>query len=369
MVVKIFDLKREYDALAADLLKIFQRVASGGEFIAGKEVARFEEAFASYIGTRYSLGVASGTDAVRVAGLALGLKRGDRIVTTPNTYIATVMALSPYGIVPVFCDVDPDTHLMDPEKLEEVLRKEKGVRLCIPVHLYGHPCDMDRIVSVCDRYGVPLLEDACQAHGALYKGRKTGTFGKISAFSFYPTKNLGCYGDGGAVVTDDEGTYQTAHALHIYGQKERHVHVMEGFNSRLDELQAAILRYKLAKLDVWNEERRYLAGIYRRELEGMPLILPVEKPWAYHVYHLYVVRTREREALTRHLKEKGVTTLIHYPTPIHLQDAYRNLGHGQGDFPEAERAAREILSLPMYPGLTEEEVIYTCTCIKEFWGR
>ncbi len=369
MEVKIFDLTREYNAFAPELMDIFKRVGSSGEFIAGREVARFEEAFAAYIGARHSVGVASGTDAIRVAGLALGLKRGDRIVTTPNTYIATVMALSPYGVMPLFCDIDPETHAMDPGSLEHVLKNERRVRLCIPVHLYGHPCDMDEVVSICDKYDVPILEDACQAHGARYKGRKTGTFGKAAAFSFYPTKNLGCYGDGGAIVTNDEETYRTAYALHIYGQKERHVHVIEGVNSRLDEIQAAILALKLGKLDEWNEERRRLAGLYHRELEGTPLRLPVEKPWAYHVYHLYVVRTGERDDLMRYLKERGVTTLIHYPTPIHLQQAYRSLGHKEGDFPESERAAKEILSLPMYPGLTEEEVTYTCACIKEFYGQ
>lgn len=368
MDVKIFDLSREYKTLGPELVAIFERVASSGEFILGGEVAGFEQAFASYIGVQYGLGVASGTDAIKVAGLACGLRAGDQVITTPNTYIATVMALSPYGITPVLCDIDPETYTMDPGKLEDALSINGRVRLCIPVHLYGHPCDMDEIAAVCDRYGVSILEDACQAHGARYKSRKTGSFGKTAAFSFYPTKNLGCYGDGGAVVTDDEETFERAHAIRVYGQKDRHVHLFEGLNSRLDEIQAAFLSLKLQKLDEWNGERRRIAAIYRRELDETSLVLPVEKSWAYHVYHLYVVRTKEREKLMDYLKQKGVITLVHYPTPVHLQQAYAYLGLGRGYFPEAERAAEEVLSLPMYPGLTEEEVFYTCRCIKDFFA-
>jgi dTDP-4-amino-4,6-dideoxygalactose transaminase len=369
MIVKIFDLQREYEALRDELVRIFEQVHLDGEFILGKSVKAFEDAFAGYLGVRFSLGVGSGTDALRIGGLGCGLARGDQVVTTPNTYIATTMALSIHGVRPFLCDIEPETYNMDPERLEEVLKRERGVRLCIPVHLYGHAAPMDEIIGLCDRYGVSVLEDACQAHGALYKGKKVGTFGKAAAFSFYPTKNLGCQGDGGALVTSDEETYRHAHQLRNYGQADKHVHVIEGFNSRLDELQAAILSFKLARLDAWNEQRRGLAALYKRELEETPLVLPQEKPWAYHVYHLFVIRSKERHDLQEYLKTRGVSTLIHYPTPIHLQEVYKNIGYKRGDFPHAERAATEILSLPMYPGLREDEVQYVCDAIKAFYTR
>ncbi len=369
-MVKIFDLQREYEELKGQLTEVFDRVCRNGEFIMGRELAAFEDAFARYTGVDFAVGVGSGTDAVRIGGLALGLKSGDKVVTTPNTYIATVMALSVHGMVPVFCDIDPETHTMDPHALEEVLKVERGVKVCIPVHLYGHPCRMDEIIDVADRFGVTIFEDACQAHGALYKGRKVGTFGPAAAFSFYPTKNLGAYGDAGAVVTADRGVFEAVCRLRAYGQEGKHLHVIEGFNSRLDELQAAILSVKLARLDAGNEKRRRLADIYRSGLEHeTAVVLPVEKPWAHHVYHLYVIRTPDREALSQFLKDRGIGSLIHYPTPIHLQQAYRHLGYKEGDFPVAEKAASEILSLPLYPTLAEEEVVSVSAAIKAFYAQ
>jgi dTDP-4-amino-4,6-dideoxygalactose transaminase len=301
--------------------------------------------------------------------LSCGLVRGDKLVTTPNTYIATAMALSMHGITPVFCDVDPETYNMDPVRLEEIFSREEGVRLCIPVHLYGHAAPMDEILVVCRKYGAAVMEDACQAHGALYKGRIVGTFGRAAAFSFYPTKNLGCQGDGGAVTTSDEETYLKMLKLRNYGQSDKHVHVIEGFNSRLDELQAAILQLKLTRLPAWNSRRRELAALYRQGLAGTPLVLPVEKPWAHHVYHLFVVRTTERQALQAYLAERGVSTLVHYPTPIHLQKVYEHLGYKAGAFPVAERMSEEILSLPLYPALRDEEVLYVCETIRAFYNR
>ena len=369
MIVKMFDLQREYEAVRDELVGAFEAVHLGGEFILGKHVKAFEEEFANYLGMRYAIGVGSGTDAIRIGGLGCGLAKGDKLVTTPNTYIATAMALSMHGITPVFCDIDPETYNMDPDHLEQVLSKEPDVRLCIPVHLYGHAAPMDEILAVCKRYGAAVMEDACQAHGALYKGKKVGTFGRAAAFSFYPTKNLGCQGDGGAVATDDEEIYRTMHRLRNYGQADKHVHVMEGFNSRLDELQAAILQFKLTRLDAWNDRRRKLASLYKRELLDTPLILPEEKPWAYHVYHLFVVRSKQREALQEYLTARGISTLIHYPTPIHFQEVYRHLGYKTGAFPVAEHLSKEILSLPMYPGLREDEVLYVCEAVKAFYRR
>jgi len=280
------------------------------------------------------------------------------------------MALSPHGVVPVLCDIETETYNMDPAALEAVLKREKGVKACIPVHLYGHPCQMDEILNVCSRFGVKVFEDACQAHGALYKGRKVGTFGAAAAFSFYPTKNLGAYGDGGAIVTADRAVYDEICRLRNYGQRDKHVHKIEGFNSRLDELQAAILSYKLTRLDAGNDRRRAIADIYHWDLQqGSPVGLPVEQTWARHVFHLFVIRIKEREALVSYLKGRGIGTLIHYPTPIHLQEVYQRLGYKKGSFPRAEKASEEILSLPIYPGLKDEEVMYVCNTIKAFYAR
>ena len=367
MIVKMFDLARDHEEVKSDLLKIAERVLSDGEFILGKEVRAFEEDFARFVGVKHAVSVGSGTDAIKIAGLANGLQRGDKVVTTPNTYIATAMSLSLHGIEPVFCEIETKTYNMDPERLKEMLAHEKGIKLCIPVHLYGHPCDMDAIAGICNEHGVDILEDACQAHGSLYKGRKVGTFGGASAFSFYPTKNLGCYGDGGIILTNSDAMYEQALMLRNHGQQGRHLHVKEGYNSRLDEIQAAFLRYKLTKLSEWNEKRRVIASWYVRGLQDAPVILPQEETWAYHVYHLFVIRAKQRDGLMRYLTDKNITTLIHYPTPIHLQKAYSSLGYGPGSFPKAEGVAKEIVSLPLYPSLTEEEVGYVCESIQEFY--
>jgi dTDP-4-amino-4,6-dideoxygalactose transaminase len=369
MNVKIFNLELDHAEIKEDLIKAFEVGLTNGEFILGKEVAALEADFAAYIGVKYAVGVGSGTDALRVGGLSLDIKAGDKFVTAPNSYVASAMALSMHGLVPRFCDIELETYNMDPEKLADLLKKEKGIKLCIPVHLYGQSCKLDEILSVCKKYGVQVMEDACQAHGALYKGKKVGTFGDVSAFSFYPTKNLGCYGDGGIIVTDSEEIYKKAMMLRNYGQSDKHVHDIEGFNTRLDELQAKLLRVKLAYLDAWNDKRRHNAALYKKELQGLPVVLPDETPWAHHVYHLYVIRSKERDALRQYLSEQGVSTLIHYPTPIHLQKAYRSLGMGKGSFPNAESVALEIISLPMYPALKEDEIFYVCQCIRKFYTK
>lgn len=368
MEVGIFNLGRDHQEMREQLRGAFESVISGTDYILGKEVKAFEDAFAAYIGVRHAVGVNSGTDAIKIAGLALGLKPGDKMVTTPNTYMSTAMALSIHGIIPFFCDIEPDTYNMDPEQLEGLLKKEKGIKLCVPVHLYGHPARMDEIIEICRNHGVLVLEDACQAHGALYKEKKVGSLGDVAAFSFYPTKNLGCYGDGGIIMTDSDEIYEKTLMLRAYGQKAKHVHVIEGFNSRLDELQAAMLLVKLGMLDRWNKRRRHTAWLYRRELEDSPLTLPNEASWAYHVYHLYVVRAGERDELMRFLSQKGVTTLIHYPTPIHLQKVYGYLGYERGSLPKAEEIQGQILSLPMYPTIKEDEIMYVTNAIREFYG-
>jgi dTDP-4-amino-4,6-dideoxygalactose transaminase len=368
MNVNVFDLERDHQEIKGELVRIFEEVLSSGGYILGTHVSEFEKAFARYIGVKHAVGVGNGTDAIRIGGLALGLKAGDKLVTTPDTYIATTMALSVQGITPVFCDVEPGGFNMDPARLEEVLKKDGDVKLCIPVHLYGHPARMDEILTVTKRYGARVLEDCAQAHGALYKGKKTGSLGDAAAFSFYPTKNLGGYGDGGLVATDSDEVYERIDRLRNFGQEGKHVHVSEGFNSRLDEVQAALLTYKLKSLDEANAKRRAVARLYKEALADTPLGLPREEEYGFHVYHLFVIRSKEREALMAHLKGKGVTTIINYPIPIHLQKVYRHLGYGEGSFPEAEKAAREIITLPMYPSLREDEVLYICDAIRAFYG-
>ncbi len=368
MEVNIFNLERDHQDIKERLIERFVGVLTGGEFILGKQVKAFEESFASYIGVKYAIGVNSGTDALKIGGLSLDLEPGDKIVTTPNTYISTAMSLSMHGIEPAFCDIELKTYNMDPDNLDHILKKQNGIKLCIPVHLYGHPCKMDEIRDICQRHGVLIMEDACQAHGALYNNQKVGSLGDVAAFSFYPTKNLGCYGDGGIITTNSEKIYEKAMMLRTYGQSAKHAHAIEGFNSRLDEVQAALLDIKLEQLDYWNKRRRHIAWLYKRELDDAPTVLPEEEEWAYHVYHLYVIRVKERDELMKYLKEKGVTTLIHYPTPIHLQTVYKHLGYKEGAFPNAEKAAKEIISLPIYPSMKEDEVIYVSRCIREFYG-
>lgn len=365
--VRTFNLQRDSTDIEDELKEAFLEVLTSGEFILGEQLRLFEKEFSEYIGTRYGIGVASGTDAIRIAALALGLKSGDKFVTTPNTYIATCMALSVMGLIPVFCDIEEDTYNMDPEILEETLRKDGKIKLCIPVHLYGHPSRIEEIREICLKYGVFVIEDCAQAHGAKYKGIRVGSFGDASAFSFYPTKNLGCFGDGGIILTSSFEVYEKASMLRNHGQKERHVHILEGFNSRLDELQAAFLRRKLPLLDSQNEKRRHIAWLYKKELTDLPVVLPKEEEWAYHVYHLFVIRTERRDDLMAYLRECGIHTLIHYPTPIHLQPVYARLGYRRGDFPRTEKVCKEIISLPMYPSLKEDEILKVTYSIRKFF--
>ncbi len=372
MKINIFNVERDHEGIKDELVGIFNKVLTEGEYILGDRLTRFEDAFAEYIGVKHAVGVANGTDAIRLGGLALGLKPGDKVVTTPNTYVATTMALSTQGIMPVFTDIEKENYNMDPKALDETLAAHKDVKVCIPVHLYGHAARMDEILDVCAAHGVYVLEDACQAHGALYgdEKKKVGSLGNAAAFSFYPTKNLGCYGDAGMVVTDSDETYEEVLKLRNFGQgKDKHVHLSDGFNSRLDSLQAEILTFKLGLLNAWNEKRRGLARLYTEALAGLPVTLPTEASWTRHVFHLYVIRSGQRKALMDYLVEKEIGTLIHYPTPIHLQPAYRHLGYGTGSFPKAEQAAREIISLPMYPSLREDEVFRVCDAIRSFYRK
>lgn len=357
-----------YHARREEIDTAIARVLESGWYILGAEVAGFEREFASYLGVGHAVGVGSGTEALHLALQACGVGVGDSVFTVSHTAVATVAAIGLCGGVPVFVDIDPETFTMDPDCLERAIRKSPGGRpkAVVPVHLYGLPADMAAIGEIAMRHGLRVVEDCAQSHGALFRGKKTGAIGDIAAFSFYPTKNLGALGDAGIVVTDDPELADRVRLLREYGWRERYVSCVQGTNSRLDELQAAILRVKLRYLDGDNSSRRRIAGLYDTLLEGTGLVLPGGRAGAEHVYHQYVVRSRERDALRGHLRERGIGTLVHYPIPVHQQPAYA-AHNGEGDrLSHTEKAAGEILSLPMYPELDEESVRRVCS---EITGR
>ncbi len=356
-MVPFVDLRREYQSIKEEILSSIERVLEKGQFILGQEVSFFEDEFADYCGVKYGVGVASGTDALYLALKAAGIGEGDEVITVSHSFVATALAITFTGAKPLFIDIDPETYTMDPNLLEAFLKKgRKRVKAILPVHIYGHPADMDPIMEIADKYGLMVIEDACQAHGAEYKGKKVGSFGLISCFSFYPTKNLGGYGDGGIVLTDNKKYYEKLLLLRNYGEKRKYHHLVKGRNSRLDEIQAAILRVKLKYLDNWNNERRKIAYLYKEQLKDTDVVLPTEKEGVKHVYHLFVIRVKKRDNLRRFLKKNGIFTLIHYPIPIHLQEAFKGLGNKKGDFPVTEKYAREVLSLPVFNGITESDV-------------
>lgn len=368
-MVSFLDLTRQYKRIEEEILSAQRRVLEKGRFILGEEVSCFEEEFARYCGVRYGVGVGSGTDALFLALKAADIGEGDEVITASHSFIATAIAISWTGARPVFVDIDPEVYTMDPNLLEHFLRKgnRKRVKAILPVHLYGHPAEMDAIMDIAKRYHLLVIEDACQAHGAEYQGRKTGSFGQLGCFSFYPTKNLGAYGDGGMVVTNEKRYYERLRLLRCYGERRKYEHVLKGWNSRLDEMQAAILRIKLKYLDRWNGERRKRALTYKRMLETTDVRCPVEREDARHVYHLFVIRTKKRNPLQVFLKERGIDTLIHYPVPIHLQKAYTELGYRRGDLRVTEKVAHEILSLPFYSELATEEMREVQEQIRNFF--
>jgi len=361
------DLRRQFDNYRAEIQAAIGRVLERGWFILGEEVEQFEKEFAEYLGCEYAVGCASGTEAITLALLALGIRQGDEVITVPNTAVPTVAAITATGAAPVLVDIEDGFYNMDPEALASaVTRRTKAI---VPVHLYGHPANLDGIREVASKHGIPIVEDCAQAHGAMWGDQKVGTFGELGCFSFYPSKNLGAFGDGGAVVTNDKALAERLRLLRNYGQRERYVHVMKGMNSRLDEIQAAILRAKLPHLDMWNERRRAIAHSYAQYLQNVDVRVPGEFSCAKHVYHIYALRCRSRDLLQAFLHERGIGTLIHYPIPIHLQKAYSELGAGPGSYPRAERHAKEELSLPMFPELTDEEVKRVTEAILEFYHK
>lgn len=387
--IPFLDLVTPHVELEQELTEVFQRALRTAGFIGGPMVEEFEAAFAAFCDASHSVAVSSGTDALRFAFMAAGIKPGDVIVTTPHTFIATTEAISQAGAIPEFVDIDDLTYNLDPEKLRQYLaeqcerdssgkliscRSGKPVTAVVPVHLYGQMANMDAIMELAEQYGLIVIEDACQAHGAEYFSKKhnrwmkAGSIGRAAAFSFYPGKNLGACGEAGAVTTNDATLAATIKMIRDHGQAKKYYHDMEGYNGRLDAMQAGLLHVKLKHLAKWNESRQQHAVAYNRLLadKEVPLTLPYEPSWSRAVYHLYVVRTSDREGLMNHLKNAGIGTGIHYPIPLHLQKAYKSLNYRKGDFPIAENAAAQIVSLPMFPQLTAEQRAQVVEKVAEF---
>jgi dTDP-4-amino-4,6-dideoxygalactose transaminase len=366
VAVPFVDLHSHHEPLLPDLRAAFERVLHRSSFILGDEVAGFEHEFAAYAGGAHAVGVSSGLDALRLSLIALDIGAGDEVVLPANTYIATALAVSACGASPVLVDVDERTFGIDPAQTEAAITPR--TKAIIPVHLYGQPCAIDAMVDIARRHQLAVVEDACQAHGARVGDRGCGAIGDAGCFSFYPSKNLGALGDGGMVVTPRADVAARVRLLRDYGQERKYHHAVKGFNARLDGLQAALLRAKLPHLDRANARRAAHAASYAQQLAGLDgLTLPASFDSPDHVYHLYVIRVPRRDQLIAHLTAAGVQTGIHYPIPIHLQEAYRDLGHRQGAFPVTERLANEIVSLPMYPELTDEQIAIVTSAIRRFF--
>ena len=367
MKVPFLDLRAPYEELREEMDAACRRAMGSGWYVLGREVEAFEREFAALCGARHCVGVANGLDALHLVLRAYGIGPGDEVIVPSNTYVATWLAVSYAGAAPVPVEPDGRTYNLDPARVEEAITPR--TRAVIPVHLYGQPADMDPINRLAAGYGLKVIEDAAQAHGALYKGRPAGSLADAAGFSFYPGKNLGALGDGGAVTTDDDELADRLRVLRNYGSRVKYYNEVKGFNSRLDELQAALLRAKLPRLLEWNERRKRVAAHYLAALEGVPdLTLPFVPGYAEPAWHLFVVRHPDRDALQRHLAERGVGTLVHYPVPPHLQDAYADLGRAAGTLPLAERMAREVLSLPIGPHLSAEQADYVVSGLSAFAG-
>jgi dTDP-4-amino-4,6-dideoxygalactose transaminase len=362
--VPFVDLAAQYRTIAAEINQATSKVIEDTDFILGREVNLFEEEFAAFCEAGYAVGVDSGTSALELALRAYDIGPGDEVITAANTFIATALAISHAGAKPVLVDVDPLTHTIDVAGIARAITQH--TKAILPVHLYGHPAHMAPIRQLGAKSGIVVIEDACQAHGARYEGKRAGSLGDAAAFSFYPGKNLGAYGDGGMVVTHDREVAERLRMLRNYGQKEKYHHLFRGYNRRLDTLQAAILRVKLKYLERWNAARRFNAKLYHDFLEGTGVVTPAETPGVESVWHLYVVLSEHRDTLRERLVSRGIGASIHYPIPIHLQPAYKDLGYKQGDFPVTEGLASRILSLPMFAELTSEQVQFIAETIREF---
>ena len=353
-MIYLVDLQAQYLSIKSEIDRAIARVLESGQFILGNEVAAFEENFAAYCSAAHCVGLNSGTSALHLALLAAGVGPGDEVITVPFTFVATIAAIHYTGATPVFVDIDPVSYTMDPDKLERAITAR--TKAILPVHLYGQPAEMDPILEIARGHSKIVIEDAAQAHGAEYKGRRVGSLGEIACFSFYPGKNLGAYGEGGAIVTNNSEYDRIVRALRDWGQSRRYYHNLRGFNYRMEAMQGAILRVKLRHLERWTEVRRYTADLYREVLPDAGIGLPAEMPYSRHVYHFFAVRTSGRDAMVRRLADAGVQAGIHYPIPVHLQPAYTDARYKEGDFPVSEQIAKEILSLPIYPEMTRAQI-------------
>jgi len=376
MKIPFIDLKIQYKQIENEVTPMITEAMANGAFIGGEQVSCFETEFARFCKSNYCVGVNSGTDALRFALMAIGVGPGDEVITVANTFIATTEAISQVGAKPVFIDIYPDTCNMDPNKLEDYLKNrlkrnasslKTRPKAVIPVHLYGQTADMDPILEIAQKNNIAVIEDACQAHGAKYKDMNAGSMGVVGCFSFYPGKNLGAFGEGGAIITQDEAIAQKIRMIRDHGQRKKYFHDLEGYNGRLDAIQAGVLRIKLKRLEDWNKLRRQNAAYYNELLAEIPSVtLLTEAEFAESVYHLYVILVDDRDELQKFLDSKGIATGLHYPLPLHLQKAYEHLGYKKGALPVTEHIADRLLSLPMFPELKPEQIEYVVQSIKEY---
>jgi dTDP-4-amino-4,6-dideoxygalactose transaminase len=363
-VIPFLELKAQYLTIKDEIGEAIAAVLDSGHFVLGEQVEAFEQDFAAYCGARYGVAVNSGTSALHLALLALGVGPGDEVITVPFTFVATVAAIHYTGARTIFVDIDPVSYTLDRNQLERAISHR--TKAIIPVHLYGQPADMTAVSEIARRHGVPVIEDACQAHGAEHCGKRVGCLGNLACFSFYPGKNLGAYGEGGMVVTSHEHFARIIRMMRDWGQERKYHHVLKGYNYRLEAIQGAILGVKLRHLEAWTEARRRHARLYDVLLSQSAVEPPKARLHARHVYHVYAVRSRDRDALQSYLQTRGIQTGIHYPIPVHLQKAYADLGYRKGDFPHSERAAAEVLSLPMYPELASTAIEQVAEAVRSF---
>lgn len=369
MKIPLLDLNQQYQSIQAEIQEAIQKVLENTNFIMGDQVAQFEQAMAQYCGVKHAIGVASGTDALLIALKAIGIEPGDEVIVPTFTFFATAGAVSRLGGTPIFVDIDPVTYNLNPAEIRRVVTaKTKAI---IPVHLYGQAAKMDSIMELAKEYNLQVIEDACQAIGASYQGTRIGLFGAATALSFFPSKNLGAYGDGGMILTNDDELATLMKHLRVHGSNPKYYHKYVGYNSRLDTLQAAVLQVKLKYLDQWNEGRQRVADLYNRLFQEWGLtekvVIPTALEGAHHVFHQYVVRVKDRDELQKFLKTRGIATTVYYPLCLHLQECYRELGMQEGDLPVGEAASKEVLALPIYPELTSEEQDYIVRSIQAFY--
>ncbi|MCX6149374.1 MAG: DegT/DnrJ/EryC1/StrS family aminotransferase [Ignavibacteriales bacterium] len=366
MKIPMVDLKKQYEAIKEEIDSSIMEVVESTQFILGKKVGEFESNCAGYLDVKFAIACASGTDALQVAMMALDIKTGDEVITTPFTFVATAETIAILGAVPVYVDIDEKTYNIDPEKIEAAITpKTKAI---IPVHIYGQSVDLDPILAIARKHNLYVIEDAAQAFGTEYKGKKVCGFGDVAATSYFPSKNLGAYGDAGMMFTQDEKIAEKLKMIALHGSKERYIHEILGVNSRMDTLQAAVLNVKLKHIDEWNKARAKNADLYREGLKNADLILPYVAEFSTHIYHQFTIRVKDRDGLQKHLTEKGIPSAVHYPIPLHMQPAFKDVNR-KYNLPIADKMAKEVVSLPMFPELTKEQIVYITEAIIEFVGK